>query len=194
MEGSAATDPLTESLTSVGIFPLPFTITGSIIFIACFMSKLQNRNTYIVGVAYSLYGIIEVGCLSFTILKFDEPADSNFKTFLIVSLLIIAGLNIFGLLVQSFQLARDDKFKKWLGVPFNCGFYGVVVTLSALTSYKFKMLIFTKLFSFQCLRAQLEHVQKFRVFNIMSFLGVAHEGLVLYVSVLTIIGLPTNSS
>ena len=65
-------DPLTGSLTIGGVFPMPFTITGSIIFIACFMSKLQNRNTYIIGVAYSLWGIIEVLCLALTIIKYSN--------------------------------------------------------------------------------------------------------------------------
>ena len=108
MEGSTVlNETLTDSLTSVGIFPLPFTITGSIIFIACFMSKLQNRNTYIIGTAYALYGFIEVSCLAFTILKFDEESGSNFKMYLIVALFIIGGLNLFGLIVQSVQLAKD---------------------------------------------------------------------------------------
>lgn len=62
---------MTNSLTIGGVFPLPFTITGTIIFIACFMSKLQNRNTYITGVAYSLYGLIEIACLVYTILSYN---------------------------------------------------------------------------------------------------------------------------
>jgi hypothetical protein len=63
---------LSGSLTIGGVFPMPFTITGSIIFIACFMSKLQNRNTYITGVAYSLWGLIETICLAFTILNYNN--------------------------------------------------------------------------------------------------------------------------
>ena len=101
---------------------------------------------------------------------------------------------MFGLIVQSIQLSGDEKFRKWLGIPFNTGFYAVIVIISALTSYKFKIIIFTKLFSFQCVRAQLEHVQKFRVFNFMSFLGVGHEGLVIYVSALIMITLAPNST
>ena len=49
---------LTDSLKTSSIFPLPFTITGSIIFIACFMSKLQSKNSYVIGTAYSLFGFI----------------------------------------------------------------------------------------------------------------------------------------
>lgn len=52
------------------------------------------------------------------------------------------------------------------------------------------MLIFTKLFSFYCLRAQLESVQKFKLFNVMSFLGVGHEGLVIYISAIIMTTLP----
>jgi hypothetical protein len=101
-------DTLTSSLTTGAVFPLPFTITGSIIFVACFMSKLQNKNTYILGVAYALYGVIETGCLVFTILKYEPKQDStDFKVFLIAALLAIAALNLFGLVVQSCQLARD---------------------------------------------------------------------------------------
>lgn len=54
------------------------------------------------------------------------------------------------------------------------------------------MIIFTKLFSFYCLRAQLDSVQKFRVFNFMSFLGVGHEGLVIYISAIIMATLPTQ--
>ena len=38
---------------------MPFTCVGLALFIACFMSKLQNKNTYLVGAAYSLFGILE---------------------------------------------------------------------------------------------------------------------------------------
>lgn len=105
----------------------------------------------------------------------------------------IGGLNLFGLLVQSYQLAKDSKFERWLGVRCNTVFYGIVVAVSAVTSYKFKLIVFTKLFSFKCVRAQLEHVQKFRLFNFLSFLGVAHEGLVIYVSALVLLSLSAGS-
>lgn len=72
-------------------------------------------------------------------------------------------------------------------------FYVIVVVVSTVTSFKFKLIVFTKLFSFQCVRAQLEHVQKFRIFNFLSFLGVAYEGLIIYVSALILITLEAGS-
>jgi hypothetical protein len=35
------------------------------------MSKLQNKNTYIIGVAYALYGFIETACLAYVILTYS---------------------------------------------------------------------------------------------------------------------------
>ena len=48
---------LTETLESY-TFPIPFTILGCVVFIACCMSKLQNSNTYMIGLLYSLFGLI----------------------------------------------------------------------------------------------------------------------------------------
>jgi hypothetical protein len=55
--------------------------------------------------------------------------------------------------------------------------------LSLLTNFKFKLLIFTKLFRFSCLTAHLEDIHGFRVFNVMSFLGFLYEGLYFYIAV-----------
>lgn len=51
------------------------------------------------------------------------------------------------------------------------------------------MMVFTRLFGFGCLRAQLETVQKFRLFNVFSFIGVAHQGLAIYASALAMVSL-----
>lgn len=37
---------------------MPFTCIGLAMFIACVMSKLQNKNTYLIGSAYSLSGLL----------------------------------------------------------------------------------------------------------------------------------------
>lgn len=37
---------------------MPFTIIGVSIFIACIMSKLQNKNTYLFGSAYVINGVL----------------------------------------------------------------------------------------------------------------------------------------
>jgi len=37
---------------------LPFTIFGLIIIGAGLISKLQNHNTYLIGLAYSIFGLL----------------------------------------------------------------------------------------------------------------------------------------
>ena len=37
---------------------MPFTIAGIIVFIAIIMLKLHNKNTYLMGTTYALFGII----------------------------------------------------------------------------------------------------------------------------------------
>jgi hypothetical protein len=44
-------------------------------------------------------------------------------------------------------------------------------------------MLFTRLFGFNCLSAQLKDVQSYRVFNAFSFFGVLHEGLTIYIIV-----------
>lgn len=53
-----AEQQLTTTLTSSSVFPMPFTCIGVSIFIAFVMSKLQNKNTYLIGASYSLSGIL----------------------------------------------------------------------------------------------------------------------------------------
>lgn len=55
--------------------------------------------------------------------------------------------------------------------------------MSLVTNFKLKLLIFTKLFRFECLTAHLEDIHGFRVFNVMSFLGFLYEGLYFYIAV-----------
>ena len=66
--------------------------------------------------------------------------------------------------------------------------------MSFLTSYKFKLIIFTKLFRFNCLTAHLQNVHGFRAFNVLSFFGIVHEGFVCYITIkfLMIFGLSDN--
>eukprot|EP00919_Chromeraceae_sp_WS-2016_P039199 GHVR01093547.1.p1 GENE.GHVR01093547.1~~GHVR01093547.1.p1 ORF type:complete len:105 (-),score=1.92 GHVR01093547.1:1594-1908(-) len=55
------------------------------------------------------------------------------------------------------------------------------------------MIIFTRLFNFWCLKGQLDHIDKFRLFNILSFIGMIADGIIIYSSITTIITLtPSN--
>ena len=110
-----AEDELDRTLTSTSAFPMPFTIVGLVIFVACFMSKLQNKNTYLIGIAYSLFGILETASLGFMIWKYysQNDYDEDFMLLFLITLGIIYVLNTFGLIVQTPLLLFDDKFKKW---------------------------------------------------------------------------------
>ena len=95
---------------------MPFTIVGLVIFVACFMSKLQNKNTYLIGIAYSLFGVLETASLGWMIWKYYEQQnyDDNYLRLFLITLGVIYVLNIFGLIVQTPLLVYDEKFKKWV--------------------------------------------------------------------------------
>lgn len=64
-------------LSSTSVFPMPFVCIGFSLFIACLMSKLQNKNTYLVGAAYSLAGVLETASLVFLIIKYASYTNSH---------------------------------------------------------------------------------------------------------------------
>lgn len=64
------------------------------------------------GIAYSLYGFIESACLIYTIIVYSiyvnaESPPVSYAAYLQVGLMIIAALNVFGLIVQTYQLNYD---------------------------------------------------------------------------------------
>lgn len=136
---------------------MPFTIVGLVVFVACFMSKLQNKNTYLIGTAYALIGVLETLSLGFMVWKYSQLStfDQNNLQLFFITLGIIYGLNLLGLIAQTPMLVFDEKFKRWVEVTCNKVFFIVISILSFLINYKLKMIIFTKLFSFLCVRGQL---------------------------------------
>lgn len=65
-----AQSELNNSLSSSSVFPMPFTCIGFSIFIAFLMSKLQNKNTYLIGSGYGLLGVLETVSLAYLIIKY----------------------------------------------------------------------------------------------------------------------------
>ena len=45
-------------------FPVPFTIAGVVLIIACLMSRLQFNETYLSGAIYSFIGVLECAALA----------------------------------------------------------------------------------------------------------------------------------
>lgn len=89
-------------------------------------------------------------------------------------------LNFLALLIQNVYLMGDSSFKKWLDVGSNRCFYYFVSILSFLTTHKFKNFMFSKMFNFVFLKARLDSVQQFRVFNAFSFLSFLSSGGILF--------------
>ena len=141
------------------VFPLPFTILGGVLFIACCMSKLSNFNTYLIGSAYSFYGLIETGSIIYLLYRYFSIGSDNYDliyVYLILgSLGVIYLLNICSFFIQSMLLLNDRQFGQWLRGCAHKSVYTFVVIFSLLINYKFKMIIFTKLFKFSSLSARL---------------------------------------
>lgn len=148
------------------------------------MSKLQNSGTYFIGILYSLFGLIETGCLAYLLYSYIMMGSTIYVLNNIYILLAVAGciycLNLLGLIIQTPYLATDYRFSQWLKSGNRC-FFAVATFIALLINYKFKMILFTKLFHFQSTSAILDSVHKFRVFNVFSFFGILAEGLALYV-------------
>ncbi len=148
---------LAETLQSYS-FPIPFTILGCVVFIACCMSKLQNNNTYLIGLLYSFFGIIETASIAFLIYSYFILGSNVYVLNNLYVMLAVIGfiliLNVIGLVVQTPILVNDLRFGSWLKSGNKC-FFAFSTLVSVLINYKFKMLLFTKLFKFHCTSSML---------------------------------------
>jgi hypothetical protein len=142
--------------------PLPFTIFGLIMIGAGLMSKLQNSNTYLIGMVYSVFGILETGVVLYLLYSyfFKYSQYEMLTVYLILAGLgVFAVLNIFGFIAHTISLCTDSCFSKWMksGCSNCTGFF--ITTLFSLTvNYKFKLILFSKIFNFTVFKAQLTSV------------------------------------
>jgi len=85
-------------------FPIPFTILGCVIFVASCISKLQNSNTYLIGLLYSLFGLVETGSLAYLIYNYYILGSQVYLWSNLLILLIVAGIiYIFNFLTMCIQ-------------------------------------------------------------------------------------------
>ncbi len=143
-------------------FPFPFSIFGLIMIGAGIMSKLQNSNTYLIGMVYSVFGILETGVVFYLLYSyfFKYSQYEMLTVYLILAGIgVFAVLNIFGFVAHTIQLCTDSSFNKWMksGCSNSAGFF--ITTLLSLTiNYKFKLILFSKIFNFAVFKAQLTSV------------------------------------
>lgn len=84
---------------------------------------MQSRGTYITGVLYCWFGLLEVGVLGYFLFGVygkvgeDGAMVKQYKGEIwglgIVGLGVIGGLNLLGLGIQTAYLWSDGKFRKW---------------------------------------------------------------------------------
>ena len=149
------------------MIPVPFTVAGALLLLAFFISKLQYSSSYVLIALHAVLGMFETGTLVFSLITYlnRNQQETIYTLLFIVSLGIIAALNVFGLMIQTPYITDDKHFEKWTKrrdkkdeVKFNyCWFYFITI-FSLLTNFKLKMLLFSGLFNFDCLKCKLETV------------------------------------
>ena len=177
--GTHCIDTNAVVLTTSSAFPVPFSIASAVAIIACLMSKLQFSHTFMPGAVYALLGVFEWGALAyFLYLYFFNFFASQPLPFFVgaAALAYLYVLNILSLIVQNIVFCYDKHYRQWYAFgPHKCCTV-FTNTISALTSHKFRNLLFCKLFTFSVFTAQLDTVSKFRIINIFSFLSLLHSG------------------
>lgn len=83
------------------------------------MSKLQNPDTYITGIGYSLYGTAEAAAITYVLTIFvrhySESAEFNiYNSLLWVCVAIILALNTISVVLITPCLCSDAEFNNWL--------------------------------------------------------------------------------
>ena len=178
LENANAT--IIDSITSPSTFPIPFTIAGSVLVIACLMSKLQFSQTYLSGAIYSFIGILEVLALFYFIyLYYIDYFDTEPVPIWIAlgSLAWLYFLNLVGTVAQCVFLCHEKEFVTWRDSSgFHRCFYGFINVLSLCFNHKTRNILFCKLFTFKIFSAKLDNVNHFRIFNIFSLLSLGHSG------------------
>lgn len=114
-----AAQNLRDTLQITAVLPLPFTIVATFLFLCCLMSKIQNRDTYVTGVGYSIYGVAEASSLVYlfyiyNIGYFYRDDFSLYNLLGILTICMIGLLNLISLACVTPFLVADPEFKNWL--------------------------------------------------------------------------------
>jgi hypothetical protein len=168
------------AVTTPNTFPVPFSIAGIVLVIACLMSKLQFGQTYLAGAVFAFLGVLEVLALWYFLALYFLDYFSNEPTPLWVALAAtgyLYFLNLVAAIAQCVFLCYEKAFKTWRDQSgFHKCFYGFTNVVSLCLSHKFRNILFCKLFTFKIFSAKLDSVHHFRIFNIFSLLSLAHSG------------------
>lgn len=146
------------------MLPLPFTISLLFLTIAFLTSKLQYTSTYLLVSIYALLGPIETAAILLCTFSSINSGhwQPTIRILLICSLATIVLINLIGYIVQTRYLMLDRRFERWANRGSRCDNYScnwiwfqIISFLSFVTSYKLKMVLFSRLFNFECFKFQL---------------------------------------
>lgn len=114
------------------------------------------------GTIYSLMGVVETLSVGYLILRIvsniglKEKLEGYYEYVFVLFLVVVGWIyftNLLAVVVQSCLLPNDKKFIKYTS-RHSITFITVSI-ISTLISYKFKMIIATRLFDFSCFKCQL---------------------------------------
>ena len=170
----------------------PFTATAAVLTIASLISKFQYEPTHLRVALHAIFGLLQT--VSLAIAYITYIGVGNMRTVASILFPIILGFifcnNFLGLLIQTPFFMADRRFLRWLSHRKNekdCKlhliWYYVLTIFSFLTNYKFKMIIFSRLFNFDCFKGQLESIAKLKIFDIFLFIGLIPEALVFFTTI-----------
>lgn len=141
------------------MFPFPFTIFSLIVLGAGLVSKLQNQNTYLIGLGYSVLGVVETAVVGYVLYSYFYKYEG--REWLTVCLMlgglgVIALLNVLACVVQTATLCSDKRFHTWTRstCPTTITFLTITL-LSTLTNHKLRLILFTRLFNLPAFKAPL---------------------------------------
>lgn len=69
-----------NAVTTPSTFPVPFTIAGAVVVIACLMSKLQYAQTFLSGAIFAFFGLLELLSLIYFLFLYYIEYFATFPT------------------------------------------------------------------------------------------------------------------
>lgn len=183
------------------MLPLPLTLSTCLALVAVLTSKLQYSGTQFLLSLCSISGVIEMIGFAITMANYFAWSESSsmLRLLLLTSSCFVVALNIVGFAVLTPYLLSDRRCLRWTIQPKNKGCscnlisFHVLGVMGLFSSFKLRLLMFSRLFGFNCFRCSLDSTDKFKVFNLLSFLTLIPQMLFLYCTISICTALPTNS-
>lgn len=85
---------------------------------------------------------------------------------------------------ENYVYLNDKHYKIWLK---DRKVYNILINIISLViNFKFRNVIFSKLFALKIFYGQLESIKKFKISGILSFFSLIYTGIVIFIGISTI--------